>query len=120
MQATGYAACFETTGNITCKDAVLNFLDILISNHSWTTGGSGASEHWGVPMRMADFLLKVNTVPFDHVLHVWHFICLQFVCSISFSQPSHDQVMNSLISSQALLHERTFLLVRRTMPTGFH
>lgn len=85
MQATGYAACFETTGNITCKDAVLNFLDILISNHSWTTGGSGASEHWGVPMRMADFLLKVNTVPFDHVLP-----CLAFylfsICLFHFFQ----------------------------------
>ncbi|CAL8471761.1 g11303 [Coccomyxa elongata] len=54
---TGYVACYEATGNDTCKAAVINFIDILLANHTWSIGGSNSDEHWGQPLQMGHFLL---------------------------------------------------------------
>ncbi|BDA47134.1 hypothetical protein COCOBI_09-5890 [Coccomyxa sp. Obi] len=63
-QVTGYVACYEATGNATCKAAAINFIDILLANHSWSTGGSNSDEHWGEPLQMGHFLLddKVSII----------------------------------------------------------
>ena len=63
LQVTGYVACYEATGNATCKAAVINFIDILLANHSWSTGGSNSDEHWGQPLQMGHFLLDVGSLP---------------------------------------------------------
>jgi hypothetical protein len=60
MQVNGYVACYDSTGNATCRDAVLTFIDILTKNHSWTTGGSNEDEHWGLPLRLGDALVEVR------------------------------------------------------------
>ena len=60
-QVNGYVACYEVTGNESCRLAVLNFVDMLIANHSWPTGGSNAAERWGEPMRMGDLLTAVRS-----------------------------------------------------------
>lgn len=61
FQVTGYVACYEATGNVTCKAAVINFIDILLANHTWSTGGSNSDEHWGQPLQMGHFLLDVRS-----------------------------------------------------------
>ena len=58
-QVMGYVACYEVTGNQSCRLAVLNFVDMLVTSHSWPTGGSNAAEHWGEPMRMGTLLAEV-------------------------------------------------------------
>ena len=59
VQVNGFVACYEATGNESCRLAVLNFVDMLVANHSWPTGGSSAAEHWGEPMRMGTLLMEV-------------------------------------------------------------
>ena len=59
VQVNGYVACYEVTGNESCRLSVLNFVDMLVANHSWPTGGSNAAEKWGEPMRMGDLLTEV-------------------------------------------------------------
>lgn len=61
VQVTGFVACYEATGNATCKTAVINFIDMLLANHTWSTGGSNSDEHWGQPLQMGHFLLDVRS-----------------------------------------------------------
>ena len=43
---------FVLTQNATQEAIVRNFVDILLANHSWATGGSNDHEWWGPPRQM--------------------------------------------------------------------
>lgn len=57
LQVMGYVACYETTRNLTCQKAVLNFVKAVMNGHAWSTGGTSTNEHWGAAMRMGDGLM---------------------------------------------------------------
>ena len=88
-QINGWAAGYESTGNATYSQAISNFLDFLLTQHSWPTGGSNANEHWGDPMRMGDQLKSVSHLPTPPFIHacvsssVWSSACAAAGLSIT-------------------------------------
>lgn len=47
---------WSLSSNETQRAIVDNFLDILLANHSWATGGSNDHEWWSAPRTLGDFL----------------------------------------------------------------
>jgi len=47
---------YALSGNETQRAIVDNFLDMLLANHSWATGGSNDHEFWSAPRTLGDFL----------------------------------------------------------------
>jgi len=52
----GNARAFELTGNETDRAIVNTFLDALVANHSYVTGGSSSGECWQAPRDLGAFL----------------------------------------------------------------
>ena len=50
------ARAYEVTGNTTDKAIVDTFFKALLSNHSYSTGGSNSGECWQAPRDLGNFL----------------------------------------------------------------
>jgi len=55
-EVIGNARAFEMSGNLTDKMVVDTFMDALLTNHSYATGGSNSGECWQAPRDLGAFL----------------------------------------------------------------
>lgn len=101
-QVVGDARGFELTGNATKRDIVANFNGILISHHSWSTGGSNEKEYWGAADRLGDELnsqteescTQYNVAKVERHLFSW-------TLNTSFLDLFERQLFNGLLGNQA-------------------
>jgi uncharacterized protein len=59
-QVNGFAARFEATGDESAAVAVVNFFNIVLQRHSYSTGGSNWFEHWGDGHALGDAIDNVS------------------------------------------------------------
>jgi DUF1680 family protein len=59
-QVNGFAARYEATGDETAAAAVVNFFNIVLQRHSYSTGGSNWFEHWGDGQDLGDAIDNVS------------------------------------------------------------
>ncbi|KAG2492013.1 hypothetical protein HYH03_009742 [Edaphochlamys debaryana] len=55
-QVNGFAMAYDVTGDESARVATRNFFDILISTHSYATGGSNDHEAWFAPSEVSNAL----------------------------------------------------------------
>jgi DUF1680 family protein len=63
-QVNGFASRFEATGDQSAAAAVLNFFNIVLQRHSYSTGGSNWFEHWGDGVSLGDAIDNVSSISF--------------------------------------------------------
>ena len=59
-QIAGQARAYELTGDQRSRKVVEFFYDVLVSSHTYATGGSNVGEHWGPPGKLASTISATN------------------------------------------------------------